>query len=263
MKKLALAAALPAVLALGLPAHANQVTPTQTLSFGIQGSSTNVSVGGTAVSRSLSFKTFGQEIIDQGIVTPAGYELVLDSVHYVLDVQLDTDGQLSNVTSDAAAFALGTLNVSLINNWQTQYWGADGTPGPSSTEIWAASGGDLILIDSGGYNIAPNGGTWGPLSETVDPAAVPVDYINLGLTSGNWFDTGTFDVITTLQASTTLAGELESGTGTYQVTFATGTWGEVSLHYDYTFRPTVPVPAPLALMGLGLGLMGLRRFLRK
>ena len=267
MKNLVISAAIPAMLLAGVSAHAGD-TPLQTSSFGTLGSTTNVSVGGTSVSRTLNFKLFGQEIIDQGLEKP-GYTLVLNSIHYTFDVQLDSDGLLTNVTTDPGAFAQGTLNVLLSNPWQTVY--KDPSFG-NATQTWATAGTDLVLADSGGFNIAPQGGVWDPTQQTNNPSAVTLcwgeagcsDPTPLGLTSGDWFNTGTFGIVTSLRAITTLAGELESGTGTYEVTFSTGTWGEVSVYYDYTYTPNeVPVPAPLALIAVGLGLLGLRRRLRK
>jgi hypothetical protein len=259
MKKIAYA--IVPVLALAGGAAMAIDTPPQTLSFGTQGSTSVISVGGTAVTRTLSLKTFGQVVQDEAITAPAGFQLVLNSIHYTFEVQLDSDGVLTNVTSDPAALALGTLNVVLTNDWQTVY---KDSAFSDATKTWESSGTDVVLVDSGGYNILPLPSAplnvWDPAQQTSGPNADSYDAVNLGLTSGDWFNLGTFDVITSLRASTSLAGELISGTGTYNVTFSTGTWGAVSLYYDYTFSAnSVPVPAPLALIGLGLGFLGLRR----
>lgn len=218
-------------------------------SFGTDGSTADVSIG--VLNETLSVSLF-----DPSVATvDAGETLRLRGVEWYARSSMSSVG---SVTNNSGVNARGTMNVIMTANWQA----AAGAP-ISETDIFAATGTSVISAESapaGTYDILP-GGTWNSGDLTTGVLSSGTQSIAMNVTGGQWFQPGTIDALFTAAAFTGVGGEAESGTGSFDISFATAAWGDFGIRYLYEVIDTpVPTPAPLALLALGaLGLARVRR----
>jgi len=256
MKKLAIALAAPA-LALAATQASALDTAVYSQNFGTNHSTTLVPVGAGLVTNLLTLPTFGSVITTESIVAPVGQQIVLDSIHLTLNAALSTTGTLQNTSN---LNERGTLDILLTNPWQVSITNSP-TGGANVNNVYSfQASGSILSTQTPGYpafTLTP-GQTWIVPQQNSDKGPLGVNLTSLGITGGDWFNSGTFTASFGIGAVTSLAAEADGGTGSYAVTFATGTWGQAQIQYDYRFRD-IPAPAPLALIALGLAGLGASR----
>ncbi len=226
---------LVAATALTLAAtSASAALITQTGSFGTQGSSTNVAMG------ALNEK-----------ITIAGFDATLGNltnVSVTVFGQLDSAGASQNTS---AANGRADVAINIFQDWKVSTTAANDHIFQSFTLSYltdqssAAGNFDLATNDTFSYGISS-----GELSSSLsgvnlsDFLAGPVEFDFTGF------------------AQTNINNSVDSGTGAFINSFATGSWGKVDVAYTYdasTPPSSVPAPGTLALLGLGLLAMRARK----
>lgn len=213
---------------------------TETASFGTQGSSTDVAIGNLV--QTISINSFDNSANN------------LTGVSVRVFGQLDSAGSSTN---QSAANGRADVAISLFQDWKVSTSSADDyifaaadfvnpyltdqSSLPANT--FTMAGGDTYT-----YNISS-----GELSATLSS-------VNM-----NDFTTGSaVDFDFTGFATTAINNSVESGTGAFTNSFATGSWGKVEVTYTYDNVVTsVPEPTSLAIFGLGLAGFALSRKAKK
>lgn len=225
MKKLLIASAL---LLASSAASAGIIV--ESGSFGIQGSSANVSIG-----------TLNETISINAFDTMLGN---LTSVTVQVSGQMDATGFTTNTTAGENMRA--SVTTFLTQAWEVTTTAADDyTFGSAFTPVFSteSSAAGVYTIGTGDtYNFAMTTNQLDAMLGSVSLAA---------FTTGAAVDFN-FDAT----ASTSLTNDFENGTGTTSNSVATGSWGQVTVTYDYDAFPPVTVSEPTSLAILGLGLAG-------
>ena len=203
-------------------------TQTEEDSFGVQGSTDNVSVG--KLDETLSISAF-----DEALGTLTGVTVTVFG-------QIDSIGYIEN-----KSVANGYASVFLAFS---QAWGGSTT----AADDWVF---EDASFDPPYYEEE---------SDLLGNSTLTGDQFIYGFTTHEYekeltgvdisaFTTGD-DIDFTFGAKmfTHHTIEVESGTGVYESAFQTGSWGKVKVEYEYT---TGEVPEPSTIVILGLGVMGL------
>ena len=200
---------------------------TETGTFGTQGSSTNVSLG--TLNSVISINSF-----DTLLGTLTGVEVTVFG-------QIDSEGASTNTTT---VNGRAEVVMQMQQPWQVTTTAAD----------------DYVFV-------APNFNYLSEQSSVSDFDMAPGSTFNFSLTSGELssvltgvnlaaFSTGSaVDFNFMGQPSTFLSNGLESGTGNFVNSVATGSWGKVEVEYTYTAKTapaTVSEPGTIAILALGL-----------
>lgn len=207
----------------------------QEVSFGQQGSTTDVPIG--SLNQVLSISAFD---------TTLG---TLTDVNITVSAQMDNDGSSQN---QSIADGRADIGIFVYQNWQV-------TTNVAIDHVFrAASFGLPFLIDSsaplGTFNLVTgtSSDTFTYNLSTGELNAVLQGVDISAFTLGNDID---FNFTGFVQ--TNITNNVDSGTGYFLNSFQTGSWGKVSVEYVYEEEGLTPIPEPSTLAILGLGLMGL------
>jgi hypothetical protein len=213
----------------------------ETVSFGTQGSSADVSIG-----------TLNETLSVAGFNTALG---TLTGVTVTVFGQLDSTGSSQNVS---AADGRAEVAILIYNDWQV-------TTSSANDHIFqAADFSNAYLSDESSpaptFDLKP-----GTADDTFTYALTSGELSQvLGGVNMAAFNGSSVDFNFTGFAQTEIQNEVASGTGFFTNSFATGSWGQVTVDYTYNAvivppPSTVPVPGTLALLGLGLLAMRARK----
>ncbi|BBB29672.1 choice-of-anchor E domain-containing protein [Neptunomonas japonica] len=207
---------------------------TETGSFGTQGSSTDVAMG------ALNEK-----------ITIAGFDAALGNltgVNVTVYGQLDSSGTSQNTS---AANGRADVSINIFQDWKVSTAAADdhifqGFMLSYLTDESSTAGTfDLATNDTFSYGVSS-----GELSTSLTGVDLSA------------FSAGPVEFDFTGFAQTNINNSVDSGTGAFINSFATGSWGQVDVAYTYDAAlppSTVPVPGTVALLGLGLLAMRARK----
>jgi hypothetical protein len=208
---------------------------TESGSFGIQGSTTAITLGNL-----------------NETITIAGFNTALGSLTGVtvrVYGQLDSAGSSQN---QSPANGRADVAISIFNDWAVSTSAADNFTFQAANFavpfLSAASPAGFTLATDDTFTYALSSGELSSALTGVNMAA---------------FLAGPVDFDFTAFAQTSLNNDVASGTGAFTNSFATASWGQVEVDYTYdavVVPPTsVPVPGTLALLGLGLLAMRARK----
>ena len=205
-------------------------TQTEEDSFGVQGSTDNVSVG--KLDETLSISAF-----DEALGTLTGVTVTVFG-------QMDSTGYIEN-----KSVASGYASVFLAF---TQAWGVSTTFADAVVFEPAAFVPPIFEAES---DLLGNSTLTGDQFQYEYHSTEQKYDIQVGVADFSAFTTGD-DIDFTFGADMLTHHTITvlSGTGVYESAFQTGSWGKVKVVYEYT---TGEVPEPSTIVILGLGVMGL------
>lgn len=235
-----------------------QTTPV-TVSFGQQGSFSDLVIAGAGINQTLTLPLFGSVLTSQGIIPGPDEQIVLNSILFEIAGQIDTGGVLTN-NYDVAGEA--SVLVNTTSPWTvTSVLPEPNIAGNPMTlsETFAAAF-TPVGFASSGIGAIPPGGQWVVPQMTLGPFDREYSYDSLNLTSGAWFDDGNFTANFSVDAFTGVNSSAPGGTGEFAQAVSTASWGQARVTYTYSLEPTGnPVPPTVALLAAGLGFLAVRQ----
>lgn len=201
---------------------------TETGSFGIQGSTTAVSLG--TLNEVISINSF-----DNLLGTLTGVDITVFG-------QIDSQGSSQNI---ANANGRADVAMHMQNPWQV-------TTAAANTHVFQASSFNYLTAQSSvsGFDMIP--GSTFSFALTSGELSSSLTGINLAA-----FNTGSaVNFNFSALPVTAIANILESGTGDFVNNVATASWGKVVVNYTYTPTVVTSVPEPTSVAIMALGLIG-------
>ena len=234
MKKLLLTSAML------LSFNATAALITESGTFGTQGSTSDAPIDNGGF--------LDEEIIINGFDTSLG---TLTSVDITVFGQIDSEGSSQNISTTNGRADVGLF---IYQDWKVS---------SSVANDFVFRAGDFVnpfLFDEsappGTLNLEPGTAndtfTYSLSSGEISGSLTGVDLSAFTSGSPITFD---FDAF----AQTSIGNEVESGTGFFTNSFATGSWGKVEVAYTFDAAPTTSVPEPATIALLGLAAMGMAR----